>query len=141
LRASRGAGVSWRVAAICATALTAASCSNGAPESDQIAQRWWIGRSAHQIKTCLGAPVDRKGFDDASEIWTYRMGALRGDGPLSDLAHAAPPSDDQSRASCEIRVIMTKGRVSQVAYRSADGRALPLENRCEFAVARCERLP
>jgi hypothetical protein len=36
---------------------------------------------------------------------------------------------------------MTNGRVSQVGYAAADGRALPLGQECLFSVERCVKAP
>ena len=114
-----------------------AGCSSSSPESDQIAQRWLIGRSEATITTCLGKPARREAFDDATEIWTYRIGAMRGNGPIADLVDSSAGPSRSGSDACNVKFVMTKGRVSQVAYSSANGIDLPLESRCEFTVAQC----
>ncbi len=116
-------------------ALAIAGCAE-APETDPLAQHAMIGLNERTILACMGGPpawVTRPA--QATEIWTYRNGVTTTDSPpwslgtnFSLLQHDAP---------CDVRIVMTNGRVSQVAYARPDGRALPSGRQCSFPVWTC----
>ena len=43
--------------------------------------------------------------------------------------------------TCEVTLVMTNGRVSQVGYAGADGEPLPLGQECLFPVEACVKAP
>lgn len=116
-------------------ALALAGCAE-APETDPLAQHTMIGLYERTILACMGRPpawVTRPA--QATEIWTYRSGATTTDSPpwslgtnFSLLQHDAP---------CDVHIVMTNRRVSQVAYALPDGRALPSGRQCSFPVWTC----
>lgn len=106
-----------------------------APETDPIAQTAMIGLSGRTVLACMGPPLRRSAPAQATEIWTYRTGVTTTDSPpwavgtnFSLLAPDAP---------CDVRIVMTNGHVSQIAYALPDGRALPSGRQCSFAVQTC----
>ena len=107
------------------------------PEVDQIAQEDMIGLSKRDIVACMGEPVSRRAPAEGTEIWTYASGTTTTLSPpwAAGLNFSAlgPP------AACDVRIIMTNARVSQVAYLMPDGRALPSGRQCAFAVQACAR--
>ena len=120
-------------AALAALALSA--CAE-APETDATAQRTMIGLSGRDVLACMGGrPARVTKPAEATEIWTWRLGVTTTDSPpwsvgtnFSRLARDAP---------CNVRLVMTNGRVSQVAYALDDGRALPSGRQCSFPVWTC----
>lgn len=118
--------------------LALSACAQ-APETDPTAQRTMIGLSGRGLLACMGGrPASVTQPAEATEIWTFRAGLTRTDGPPAsvgtnfDLLSPAAP--------CDVRVVMTNGRVSQVAYAMPDGRALPSGRQCSFPVAACAAL-
>ncbi len=115
------------------------SCETG--YVDQIAQQRMIGLSKGDVLACLGRPTRRAPVGDATEIWTYDNGQIRGYGPQwaiglnTNLPPLAWPGD------CEVKVVMTNARASQVGYVAADGGPLPLGRACVFPVERCVKAP
>ena len=105
------------------------------PEVDQIAQASMIGLSRADIRACLGEPASRSRVAEGTEIWTYPVGVTTTETPPwglgLDFSAIAP------REACDVRLVMTNGRVSQVAYSSAGGRALPAGRQCSFPVRQC----
>ena len=114
------------------TALALAACDEERPSSDQIAQHAMIGLSARDIRACLGEPARRRGVDHGIALWTYEAGRLHGDGPGWAIGHNLNVS-----AGCAVRIALTNGRVSEVAYRQLDGRPLPLGQHCDFDALAC----
>jgi len=114
--------------------LSLAACA-GRPEVDQVAQTAMIGLSGRDILACMGAPVRRRVVAQATEIWTYPVGYASTETPPwaagLDFALSAKP------VSCDVRLVMTNARVSQVTYALPDGRALPSGRECVFAVRPC----
>ena len=115
-------------------ALALAGCTE-APQTDPIAQMSMIGLSERTILACMGLPARRSAVAQATEIWTYRSGITTTDSPpwsvgtnFSLLARDAP---------CDVRIVMTNARVSQIAYAMPDGRALPSGRQCSFPVWAC----
>jgi hypothetical protein len=107
------------------------------PEVDQIAQQSMIGLTKRDILACMGEPTRRGALDDGTEIWTYAIGVTTTDSPpwarglnFSALAPSAP---------CDVRLVMTNARVSQVGYLMPDGWGLPSGQQCSFAVQECAR--
>jgi hypothetical protein len=130
-----GKSIAFRFGPLAALALV--GCALG-PDVDPIAQQAMIGLSKQDILACMGEPSGRRALDDGTEIWTYASGRTTTDTPpwavgLSFSAWA-PPSP------CDVRVVMTKARVSQIGYAMPDGRSLPSGRQCSFAVEPCARL-
>ncbi len=116
--------------------LAVGACAEG-PEADQIAQRDMIGLSKRDIVACMGEPATRRAPAEGTEIWTYASGTTTTSSPPwaagLNFSALAPP------AVCDVRIIMTNARVSQVTYRMPDGSALPSGRQCDFAVQACAR--
>jgi hypothetical protein len=110
-------------------------------EVDQVAQQSMIGLSKRDILACFGEPAGRAKAGQATEIWTYVGGRMRGYGPQwaiglnTNLVPFAPPG------SCDVVLVMTNARVSEVGYAAVDGGALPLGQECLFSVERCVKAP
>jgi hypothetical protein len=110
-------------------------------EVDQVAQQSMIGLSKRDILACLGQPATRAKAGEATEIWTYVGGQMRGYGPQwaiglnTNLLPFAPPGN------CDVVLVMTNARVSQVGYAAVDGGALPLGRECLFPVEACVKAP
>jgi hypothetical protein len=110
-------------------------------EVDQVAQQSMIGLSKRDILACFGEPASRAKAGQATEIWTYVGGRMRGYGPqwaiglnTNLLPFAAP-------GNCDVVVVMTNARVSEVGYAAVDDQALPLGQECLFSVERCVKAP
>ncbi len=84
----------------------------------------------------MGAPARRVTIG-STQIWTYPSGAMQTEGPrwAIGLNLGAPPFGP--RGPCDVKVVMTDARVSQVAYARPDGGDLPLGQQCAFAVENC----
>ena len=128
-------------ARICIGLVLAAALSACAdrPTVDQIAQVAMIGLSRADIRACLGEPAMRSRVGQGTEIWSYPVGVTTTEAPPwavgLDFGVALPPE------TCEAKLVMTNGRVSQVTYTLLDGRPLPLGRQCSFPVRECARLP
>jgi hypothetical protein len=111
------------------------------PDPDQLAQHAMIGLSKRDLLACLGNPQSREGHGQATEIWTYAIGRTRGYGPqwAFFLNPNLPPFSWP--AGCEVKIVMTNARVSQVGYAAADGGWFPLGQECVFPVESCIRAP
>ena len=122
-------------------ALAVGGWDSEGPETDQIAQRAMIGLSKRDVLACLGRPQWRAAHGQGTEIWTYAIGRTRGYGPqwAIFLNPNLPPF--AWPAACEVKVVMTNARVSQVGYAAADGGLFPLGQKCEFPVEQCVRAP
>ncbi len=110
-------------------------------EVDQVAQQSMIGLSTRDIRACLGSPLNRAPAGQATEIWTYPVGQLRGYGPQWAILLNTNLPPFGGTGTCDVTLVMTNGRVSQVGYAAADGQALPLGQECLFPVERCVRAP
>jgi len=121
-------------------ALALAGCESSPPEVDQIAQQSMIGLAKKTILACMGAPAKRVKIG-STDIWTYPFGYLRTEGPAwaIGLNLGAPPFGPSG--PCDVKVVMTKARVSQVTYSRPDGGDLPLGQQCIFAVENCVPAP
>ncbi len=110
-------------------------------EVDQVAQQSMIGLSKRDILACFGKPAQRVSSGQATEIWTYVGGQMRGYGPQwaiglnTNLLPFTPPG------SCDVVLVMTNARVSQVGYTAVDGSGLPLGRECVFSVESCVKAP
>ena len=110
-------------------------------EVDQVAQQSMIGLSKRDILACFGTPAQRVSSGQATEIWTYVGGQMRGYGPQwaiglnTNLLPFTPPG------SCDVVLVMTNAHVSEVGYTAIDGGALPLGRECVFPVERCVKAP
>ncbi len=120
-------------------ALTLCGCQS--LEVDQVAQQSMIGLSKRDILACFGEPASRAKAGQATEIWTYVGGRMRGYGPqwavglnTNLLPFAAP-------GNCDVVLVMTNAHVSEVGYAAVDGSALPLGQECLFSVERCVKAP
>lgn len=114
--------------------LTLAAC-NDKPAVDQIAQTAIIGLSTKDILVCMGEPVRRNWPAQATEVWTYPVGVTTTGTPpwAAGLNLAA----SQGPLPCDVKLVMTNGHVSQVAYSLPDDRALPSARQCSFLVQAC----
>ena len=121
------------------TALALGGC--GRPEVDQIAQQWMIGLSKRDALACLGPPARRAAVGERTEIWTYVGGEMRGYGPQWAIGLNTNLPPFAWPGQCEVRLVITNARVSQVAYSASDGGALPLGRECLFPVERCVKAP
>jgi hypothetical protein len=110
-------------------------------EVDQVAQQSMIGLSAHDIRACLGPPRNRAPAGQATEIWTYPGGQLRGYGPQWALMLNTNLPPFGGAGACDLKLVMTNAKVSQISYAGADGQALPLGQECLFSVERCVKAP
>lgn len=126
------------VGAAALAALGLSACAE-APETDPTAQRTMIGLSGRDLLACMGGrPALVTKPAQATEIWIFRLGVTTTDSPpwtvgtnFSLIARAEP---------CDVRIVMTNSRVSQVSYALADGRALPSGRQCSFPVWTCAAL-
>lgn len=115
--------------------LALAGCGQG-PEVDQVAQQSMIGLSKRQALACMGSPA-RRDIIGSTQIWTYRSGVMRTNGApwAIGLNLGAPPFGPQG--ACQVRLVLTNAKVSQVTYAAADGADLPPGQQCVFAVENC----
>ena len=122
-------------------ALALGGCQGQPLEVDQVAQQSMIGLKARDIRACLGPPRSRAPAGQATEIWTYSGGQMRGYGPQWALLLNTNLPPFGGFGTCDIRLVMTNSRVSQVSYAAADGEALPLGQECLFPVEACVKAP
>ena len=100
-----------------------------------------IGLSKRDILACLGQPAQHVSSGQATEIWTYVGGQMRGYGPQwaiglnTNLLPFTPPG------GCDVVLVMTNAHVSEVGYAAVDGGGLPLGRECLFPVERCVKAP
>jgi hypothetical protein len=106
------------------------------PEVDQLAQAKMIGLSKKAIHACLGAPLKKSGVG-ATEIWTYANGRTEVEVGLFSLGVNGVASGIAGDRLCQVKVIMTHARVTQVAYAGPDGAPLALGELCNFPVRNC----
>ena len=110
-------------------------------EVDQVAQQSMIGLSKRDILACFGQPAQRVPAGQATEIWTYVGGQMRGYGPQwaiglnTNLLPFTPPG------SCDVVLVMTNAHVSEVGYTAVEGGGLPLGRECIFPIERCVKAP
>jgi len=122
-------------------ALALGGCEGQPLEVNQVAQQSMIGLSKRDILACLGSPAQRAPAGQATEIWTYVGGQMRGYGPQwaiglnTNLMPFAPPG------SCDVVIVMTNAHVSEVGYAEIDGGPLHLGQECLFPVERCVKAP
>jgi hypothetical protein len=122
-------------------ALALGGCESQPLEVNQVAQQSMIGLSKREVLACLGPPAHRAPAGQATEIWTYVGGQMRGYGPQwaiplnTNLLPFTPPG------SCDVVMVMTNARVSEVGYAAIDGTALPLGRECLFPVEACVKAP
>ena len=127
------------LAIVAALAIFAVLGGARATEVDQIAQQKMIGLSKKIIRICMGAPAQRVAIG-STDIWTYRSASAVVEGLF--LASGVDGMASWVRADklCNVNIVMTNARVSQIILRRADGRPLPLGEHCLFAVDLCVRL-
>jgi hypothetical protein len=120
-----------RVLTIAATlALSAAAAWAWNPDVDQIAQSRMIGLSRHEIWASMGEPVRRRSVG-ATDIWWFASGTVRIEGEgFATFGY-------KRHSLCNVEIVLTKGKVSQVTYTGPDGDPLDLGERCDFDVGRC----
>jgi hypothetical protein len=100
------------------------------PDVDQIAQSRMIGLSGREIRACMGEPVRRRSIG-ATTIWSFADGMVRIEGEgIATFGY-------RRHTACNVKIVLTKGRVSQVEYTGPDGDPLDLGERCDFDVQRC----
>ena len=110
-------------------------------EVDQVAQQSMIGLSKRDILACFGQPAQRVPSGQGTEIWTYVGGQMRGYGPQWALLLNTNLVPFTPAGSCDVVLIMTNARVSEVGYTAVDGGGLPLGRECVFPVERCVKTP
>lgn len=110
-------------------------------EVDQVAQQSMIGLSKRDILACFGEPAQRVKAGEATEIWTYAGGRMRGYGPQWAIGLNTNLVPFAAPGGCDVVLIMTNARVSEVGYAAIDGGALPLGQECLFSVERCVKAP
>ena len=115
-------------AALAASVLT--GCVTTRPEIDQTAQSQMIGLAGKHILACLGEPVRRRSIG-ATDIWSFAVGAVHIEG--EGVATYGYPRHTR----CNVEIVLTKGKVSQVNYTGPSGDPLDLGERCTFDVQRC----
>jgi hypothetical protein len=111
-------------------ALSAVAAWAWNPDVDQIAQSRMLGLSRHEIRACMGEPVRRRSVG-ATDIWWFASGTVRIEGEgFATFGY-------KRHALCNIEIVLTKGKVSQVTYTGPDLDPLDLGERCDFDVGRC----
>jgi hypothetical protein len=110
-------------------------------EVDQVAQQSMIGLSKRDILACMGRPAQRVPSGQATEIWTYVGGQMRGYGPQWAIGLNTNLIPFSPGGSCDVVLTMTNGRVSQVGYTAVDGGSFPLGQECAFSVESCVKAP
>jgi hypothetical protein len=110
-------------------------------EVDQAAQQSMIGLSKRDILACLGEPAGRTKAGQATEIWTYVGGRMRGCGPQWAIGLNTNLFPFTPAGSCNVVLVMTNAHVSEIGYAAVDGLALPLGQECLFSVERCVKAP
>ena len=121
--------------------LALGGCQSEPLETDQVAQQSMIGLAKQDILACFGEPAQRVPSGQATEIWTYTGGRMRGYGPQWALLLNTNLVPFTPGGSCDVVLIMTNGRVSEVGYSAVDGSKLPLGRECLFSVERCVKAP
>ena len=109
-----------------------------AAEVDQIAQQKMIGLSKKHIRLCMGPPARRVAVG-STDIWTYRTGSAQVEGFFLASGVNGMASWFGPDRFCNVNVVMTNARVSQITYAAPDGRPLPIGEHCDFAVENCAR--
>ncbi len=110
-------------------------------EGDQVAQQSMIGLSKRDILACFGQPARRVPSGQATEIWTYTGGQMRGYGPQWALLLNTNLVPFSPGGSCDVVLVMTNAHVSEVGYTAVDGSKFPLGQECVFSVERCVKAP
>ena len=110
-------------------------------ETDQVAQQSMIGLSKRDILACFGEPAQRVPSGQATEIWTYAGGQMRGYGPQWAIGLNTNLIPFTPGGSCDVVLVMTNAKVSEVGYTAVGGSRLPLGQECLFPVERCVRAP
>ncbi len=110
-------------------------------EVDQVAQQSMIGLSKRDILACFGRPAARVSSGQATEIWTYVGGRMRGYGPQWAIGLNTNLIPFAPGGHCDVVLVMTNDRVSQVGYTAVNGGNLPLGQECVFSVESCVKAP
>ena len=110
-------------------------------ETDQVAQQSMIGFSKRHILACMGQPAQRVPSGQATDIWTYVGGQMRGYGPQWAIGLNTNLIPFTAGGSCDVVLVMTNGHVSEVGYTAVDGSRVPLGQECLFPVESCVRAP
>ena len=100
-----------------------------------------IGLSKRDILACMGQPAQRVPAGQGTEIWTYVGGQMRGYGPQWAIGVNTNLFPFTSGGSCDVVMVMTNARVSEVGYTAVDRAGLPLGQECLFPVERCVKAP
>jgi len=96
-----------------------------------------IGLTKKDALACMGAPASRRYAAQATEIWTY-PGVTVSDTP--PWAAGLDFATLRGSEPCEVRVVMTNGRISQVSYGMPGGRGLFSGRQCIFAAGPCAQI-
>ena len=100
------------------------------PNLDQIAQARMIGLSRHEIRACMGEPIRRRSVG-ATSIWWFASDTVRIEGEgFATFGY-------KRHSLCDVEIVLTNGKVSQVTYTGPDTDPLDLGERCDFDVGRC----
>ena len=128
---------------VAATGLFAVLALSGCQplEVDQVAQQSIIGLSKRDILACLGEPAQRAPSGEATEIWTYVGGQMRGYGPQWALLLNTNLIPFTPGGSCDVVLAITNARVSGVGYTAVGGSRFPLGQECVFPVQSCVKAP
>ena len=110
-------------------------------EVDQVAQQSMIGLSQRDVLACFGQPAKRVPAGQATEIWTYVGGQMRGYGPQWAIGLNTNLLPFTPGGSCDVVLVMTNAHVSQVGYTAVDGSGLPLGRECVFPIESCVKAP
>jgi hypothetical protein len=122
-------------------ALALEGCESQPLEVNQVAQQSMIGLSKRDILACLGQPATRAPAGQATEIWTYVGGHMRGYGPQWAIGLNTNLIPFAAPGNCDVVLVMTNARVSQIGYAAVDGGALALGQECLFPVEACVKAP
>ena len=126
----------WALAMVGVLAVASlAGCADW-PESDQIAQHSMIGLSKKKILACMGRPV-RRDVVGSTQIWTYPTGEMRTNGAPWAVGLNLGAAPFGPSGSCDVKLVFTNARVTQVTYTARGGGDLPLGQQCVFAVEAC----
>jgi hypothetical protein len=100
------------------------------PDLDQIAQSRMIGLSRHEVRACMGEPARRRSIG-ATDIWWFASGTVRIEGEgFATFGYSR-------HSVCDVEIVLTNGKVSQITYTGPDVDPLDLGERCDFDVGRC----
>jgi hypothetical protein len=86
----------------------------------------------------MGPPAGRVSVG-STDIWTYFSGSAQVEGFFLASGVNGMASWFGPDRFCNVKIIMTNSRVSQIGYAAPGGRPLPIGEHCDFAVENCVR--